>query len=158
MNSQFQCYLADEEATKAIAVVFASCLHAPLIVTFSGQIGAGKTTFIRAMLRELGVDSAIKSPTFSIVENYSTTNAQINHFDLYRISSIDELNYIGFRDYFEENAICCIEWPEKAGIYLENVDLGFTLALKGNGRELIATSYTSNGEKILSCFKEKWNI
>lgn len=149
MISTYTIDLPNEQATNHIAIEFASCLIAPLVVTFSGQIGAGKTAFIRAMLRELGIRSTIKSPTFSIVESYSATTFCIHHFDLYRISAQDELNYIGFRDYFLENAICCIEWPEKAGEYLDDIDINFSLDIKGTGRELKVSSYNPRANDIL---------
>lgn len=143
--------LPTELASEAIAARVAACLGSPLVLTFSGEIGAGKTTFIRAMLRCLGINSAIKSPTFSIVESYQGTNLQIHHFDLYRIHDEAELDYIGFRDYFRDNAICCIEWPERAVSYLAEADLRFTLRMKGVGREMRLNAFSPAGAAILSC-------
>ncbi len=139
----------DERATEQMAGRMAACLVAPLVLTFSGEIGAGKTTFIRAMLRAFGVRSAIKSPTFSLVESYQSNCLQIHHFDLYRIHDAQELDYIGFRDYFAENAVCCIEWPQR--ITLDKVDIAFRLALKGAGRELHADALSAAGVEILRC-------
>lgn len=149
MNSSID--LPDECASEQMAKRMASCLIAPLVLTFSGDIGAGKTFFIRAMLRALGVQSAIKSPTFSLVESYQPGGLQIHHFDLYRIHNAEELDYIGFRDYFAENAVCCIEWPQR--ITLDKVDIAFTLALKGAGRELHANALSSAGVEILRCMQ-----
>ena len=151
MNKNLVIDLPAEQATEQVAKRFASFLVSPLVLTYRGEIGAGKTTFIRAMLRALGVNSAIKSPTFSLVESYSTLHLQIHHFDLYRINDEAELDYIGFRDYFAENAICCIEWPERAAHYLDRVDVGFTLVTKGAGRELNAQALSSAGVELLSC-------
>ena len=147
--------LPNEAATECLAKRCAAYLVSPLLLTFTGEIGAGKTTFIRAMLRALGVSAAIKSPTFSIVESYQLSSLHIHHFDLYRIHDQAELEYIGFRDYFTNNAICCIEWPEQASHYLETADIGFTLVLKGAGRELHAHAFSSAGIKILSCLAGK---
>ena len=143
--------LPTELASEKQAAGIAACLVSPLVLTFSGEIGTGKTTFIRAMLRSLGVHSAIKSPTFSLVESYQAGPLQIHHFDLYRIHDEAELDSIGFRDYFSANAVCCIEWPERAPRYLSCVDVGFSLGLKGAGREMQIHAFSSAGAAVLSC-------
>jgi len=143
--------LPTELITEQIAKRFASCLVSPLVLTFTGEIGAGKTTFIRATLRALGVTSAIKSPTFSLVESYQVANLQLHHFDLYRIHDETELDYIGFRDFFAGSSIFFIEWPENARHYLELADISFSLVTKGAGRELHAQAFSSAGVEILSC-------
>ena len=125
-------------------------LKAPLVFTFSGEIGAGKTTIIRAMLRSLGVTSSIKSPTFSLVESYACNNLHIHHFDLYRIHHEDELDYLGFRDYFSQHSICCIEWPEHAGNALPIVDIRFNLSIKGAGREVQINGIKRSWQKNFS--------
>ena len=142
--------LETEQATEALATTFAACLTAPLVITFSGDIGAGKTTFIRALLRSLGIKSAIKSPTFSLVESYQTELANVHHFDLYRILDEAELDYIGFRDYFDEQAVCCIEWPERLGQYLQLADVSITMRLKGAGREMQLLSVSEAGTVFLA--------
>ncbi len=145
--------LPDEQASERIAARLAVCLSSPLVLTFSGEIGAGKTTLIRAMLRSLGVRTAIKSPTFSLIESYQTNQMHIHHFDLYRIQDETELDYIGFRDYFESDAVCCIEWPERAPGYLSDTDVNFTLGLKGAGREMQINAFTSAGAAVMSCLE-----
>ena len=143
--------LPTESASVEMAKCLASCLKAPLVLTFSGEIGTGKTTFIRAMLRAIGENSAIKSPTFSLVESYLCSDVQIHHFDLYRIHDETELECMGFRDYFTSNAICCIEWPERAGSYLLKTDIAFSLTLKRVGRQMQVDALSSAGVAILSC-------
>lgn len=145
--------LATECSSAQFATQFAAYLTQPLIMTFRGNIGAGKTTLIRAMLRALGVTSAIKSPTFSLVESYQTKSFQIHHFDLYRIGDESELEYIGFRDYFSQDAVCCIEWPERIANGVGGVDLDFSLSLKGNGRTLQITAFSSKGDLIVTNLK-----
>jgi tRNA threonylcarbamoyladenosine biosynthesis protein TsaE len=142
--------LADEHASEEFAVRLASLLRPPLIITFSGDLGAGKTTIIRAMLKHLGVASAIKSPTFSLVESYLCQNIPIHHFDLYRIHHEDELEYLGFRDYFTQDSICCIEWAENAGRALPKTDICFKLSMKGAGREMQIATFSDAGKKILA--------
>lgn len=144
--------LANEQITEQIASDFAKVLSAPLVLGFSGEIGAGKTTFIRAMLRQLGIQGAIKSPTYTLVESYHTNDLHIHHFDLYRIQEETELEYIGFRDYFTAPAICCIEWPEQAQSELGCIDIQLTLKTKGMGRSLHIDAFTLNGCQVLSLF------
>lgn len=142
--------LPTERSSEIFASRLALCLVSPLVLTFKGDIGAGKTTIIRAMLRHLGVSSAIKSPTFSLVESYNIANFYIHHFDLYRIHDEAELEYFGFRDYLGDNTICCIEWPERAKNYQSLADIEFNLNLKKDGREMQIFALSSVGETIVS--------
>jgi tRNA threonylcarbamoyladenosine biosynthesis protein TsaE len=149
---QLSFVLHDENETEDIAKrIAASCLM-PLVVTFGGQLGVGKTTLIRFMLRALGVSGAIKSPTFSLVESYMIPSAvTIHHFDLYRIADEAELDYIGFRDYFSTNTLCCIEWPERAPHVLSLVDLHCSLAITDQAHRILTISAKSaNGLICLS--------
>ena len=143
--------LENEKASEELAERLAHCLSAPAIITFSGEIGTGKTTIIRAMLKRMGIRSAIKSPTFSLVESYQCMNFNVHHFDLYRIHQEDELEYIGFRDYFSDANVCCIEWAEHAGKALPNIDIRFKLSIKGAGRTMHIDALSDAGERILAC-------
>ncbi|MCL5271993.1 MAG: tRNA (adenosine(37)-N6)-threonylcarbamoyltransferase complex ATPase subunit type 1 TsaE [Gammaproteobacteria bacterium] len=143
--------LVNEQASIQFAERLASCLVAPLVLSFSGDIGAGKTTIVRAMLRSIGVESAIKSPTFSLVESYLCNNVPLHHFDLYRIHHEDELEYLGFRDYFTRESICFIEWAEHAGNALPQVDIRFKLSIKGAGRQMQINALSATGNRILVC-------
>lgn len=142
--------LPDEAATEQLAVRLAGLLSAPLVLGFSGEIGAGKTTFVRAMLRALGITGAIKSPTYALVESYTINDLHLHHFDLYRIQEDEELDYIGFRDYFTTPSICCIEWPERIQKGLGCIDLQLTLTMKGMGRELQIHAASPKGRHVLS--------
>jgi len=84
------------------------------IILFKGELGSGKTTLIKSMLKEIGVKDNITSPTFSVVNQYKISEILINHFDLYRLKSLKELDVIGFEEYLESGAVCFIEWPEIA--------------------------------------------
>lgn len=147
--------LANEIQTQTVAASFADCLTSPLVLTFSGEIGAGKTTFIRAMLHSLGIKAAVKSPTFSLVESYQLQQLQIHHFDLYRIQDETELDYIGFRDYFAADSLCCIEWPERVSYSLDFADINFAFTIINEGRLLTLSAFTPVGENMLSCFAGK---
>jgi tRNA threonylcarbamoyladenosine biosynthesis protein TsaE len=145
--------LPKERDTIEVATKMADCITQSSLVTFQGDIGAGKTTFIRAMLKAKGIKSAIKSPTFSLVESYTLQNLQIHHFDLYRIHNEEELELIGFRDYFTNDAICCIEWPEHGPSYIEKKDIECILTTLGEGRELTLIANTPEGKQSISCLE-----
>ncbi len=93
---------------------FVAAMDQNTVFAFRGKMGAGKTTFIKAVCEELGVEDAITSPTFSIVNEYrsDTTGELIYHFDFYRIEKLEEVYDMGFEDYFYSGALCFIEWPE----------------------------------------------
>ena len=110
------------------------------IVLLKGDLGSGKTTLVKSILKKLGVNDEIKSPTFSIVNEYDHPSGPIYHFDLYRIEKIDELDVIGFEEYIDNCNICFIEWPEVGmekifGNYMQ-INLGH---IDDNKREILIT-------------------
>lgn len=102
------------ENIREAAKQFVAAIDQSTVFAFYGKMGAGKTTFIKAICEELGVNDVITSPTFAIVNEYrsDTTNELIYHFDFYRIKKIDEVYDMGYEDYFYSGALCFIEWPE----------------------------------------------
>ena len=118
--------LIGEKETEDKAKNFASLIKGfknSLLINLIGNLGAGKTTFVRGLIQELGFDEFVKSPTFTIVESYESENLEVFHFDLYRIEDDRELQAIGVEDYLtEENAITLVEWPEKSKRYFNNPD------------------------------------
>ena len=150
-NKELVIPLDNEKTSEEFAGKLALHVSAPLILGFSGDIGTGKTTIIRSMLKQMGIESAIKSPTFSLVESYECQSITIHHFDLYRIHTEDELQYLGFRDFFKPDSICCIEWIEHAANLLPSIDIQFNLSIKGSGREMHLVASTVAGETILAC-------
>ena len=116
--------LIGEKETEDKAKNFASLIKGfknSLLINLIGNLGAGKTTFVRGLIQELGFDEFVKSPTFTIVESYESDNLKVFHFDLYRIEDDKELQAIGVEDYLtEENAITLVEWPEKSKRYFNN--------------------------------------
>lgn len=108
------------------------------IWTFNGEMGAGKTTLIKAICRQLGVTDEVSSPTFSLVNEYRTTNGnKVFHFDFYRIKSLEEAYDIGYEDYFESGSVCLIEWPEKIGPLLEQEEIfAINIAVIDNKRQI----------------------
>lgn len=154
-NKMITIELESEADSEHFAIQLAHCLVPQMLITLSGEIGTGKTTIIRALLKELGVKSAIKSPTFSLVESYDLDNLQIHHFDLYRLQNEEELEYLGFRDYFFNQNICIIEWAEHAGKILPRADIHLTLTMNGAGRSMLICIGSDAGEKILACLAGK---
>ena len=152
MATQAMFDVSTIHATEALAAHLAKLLVPPLTLTFRGNLGAGKTTLIRAMLRALQITGAVKSPTFSLVESYLLQDgvSQFHHFDLYRIEEEEELEYIGFRDYFSTQTICCIEWPERALHALRLIDIAFSFIFNEEGRFLHASASSAAGETLLS--------
>lgn len=142
--------LPNEQAANRFAGVLVEALIAPLVLGFQGDLGTGKTTLIRAMLRNLGVTGAIKSPTFAWVESYFLAHFVVHHFDLYRLSDDTTFDMLGFRDYFSSDAICCIEWPERDPSLATLIDLSFSLEICGNGRKLLVSALSKPGERVLS--------
>lgn len=121
-------YLPDDAATHSVGEKLGQLAKAPLRIYLSGPLGAGKTALVRAFLRALGVHGAVKSPSYALVEPYNFSNYSAYHFDFYRFFDQNEWQESGFRDYFEENAICLVEWPEKAGGLLPQADLEIKLS------------------------------
>ncbi len=138
MNKQEKQLLQTENDTERAGAQLAASLGAPAIIFLEGQLGAGKTTFVRGFLRALGYDGRVKSPTFTLVETYPLDDLMIAHFDLYRLKDAGELELMGIRDYFAEDAICLIEWASMAQHALPkpSVVCKLTLPLDGEGRLL----------------------
>ena len=113
-------YLNDTEATEQFGASLYKILPAKCVVFLQGDLGAGKTTLVRGFLRASGYNGTVKSPTYNIVEEYAIAQQAVFHFDLYRLSSPEELEWIGINDYFAQQSICFIEWPEKLSKLLEN--------------------------------------
>jgi tRNA threonylcarbamoyladenosine biosynthesis protein TsaE len=127
-----------------------------LQVQLNGDLGAGKTTLVRATLRALGHAGRVRSPTYTLVEPYSlateTGPLELYHFDLYRFADPAEWADAGFREYFDAGAICLVEWPQRAGGLLGVPDLEFTLEQEGEGRVLTARAFSETGKSCLeSC-------
>lgn len=120
------------------------------VIYLHGLLGAGKTTLVRGFLRNLKFIEKVKSPTYTLVETYELANQTIYHFDLYRINDPEELTYIGFADYFTDNHICFIEWPEQGDALLPNADLTIHFEFTGDHhRKLLITANSDPGEKII---------
>lgn len=156
--------LPDEAATEAFAARLAQTVVARMAqavpgkqglhVQLSGDLGAGKTTLVRALLRALGHAGRVKSPTYTLCEPYNIDTPYgrlpIYHFDLYRFADPTEWHDTGFREHFAGDALCLVEWPEKAGGLIGTPDLRLWLEPDGDGRRLMLSAYTPAGLACLN--------
>jgi tRNA threonylcarbamoyladenosine biosynthesis protein TsaE len=131
------------------AGLIAACDHGG-VITLSGELGTGKTTLVRGALEAEGVNQGVRSPTYTLVEYYPLHRFAVAHFDLYRLADAEELEYLGFRDYLNQQTLCLIEWPQRAGGYLHAVDLQIKLEYVTQGRRLEFSAGTKWGQQLVS--------
>ncbi|RYD15371.1 MAG: tRNA (adenosine(37)-N6)-threonylcarbamoyltransferase complex ATPase subunit type 1 TsaE [Lysobacteraceae bacterium] len=130
----------DEGALVDLARALAPALAAGGVVYLRGDLGAGKTTFARALLQALGVGERVKSPTYSLIESYRTGDLDIHHLDLYRIADPGELEWLGLDALWRPGSLVLVEWPQRGGDRLPAADLVLSLAHAGIRRDLVAES------------------
>lgn len=141
--------LPDEAATVALADRVARVIEAGLVIYLHGDLGAGKTSFARALLKALGVGERVKSPTYSLVESYRLPERTAWHLDLYRIADPGELEWLGLDALAEPSALVLVEWPERGAGALPAADLQVDLAYAGSGRKAAFSALTPRGATVL---------
>ena len=144
--SEVILFLADEEATVAFGQRLAQVTAGTGLIFLEGNLGAGKTTLSRGIIRGLGHTGAVKSPTFTLVEPYEIGAVRAFHFDLYRLVDPEELEYMGIRDYFDDDALCLIEWPDKGTGFLPKPDMTITITPHETGRQLKLLPQSARGQ------------
>lgn len=142
--------LRDEASQVAFGEALGHALEGRGCVFLQGELGAGKTTLSRGILRAYGYQGAVKSPTYTLVEPYELGGTQVHHFDLYRLGDPEELEFIGARDLFSEDSLCLVEWPSRGEGWLPLADLTVTLSVVGTGREANVVAGTPHGDHVLS--------
>ena len=156
---QLEYFLPDEAATIAIGTALAQVLlsakkQQALVVYLNGDLGAGKTTLTRGFVRGMGHQGNVKSPTYTIVEPYELGRWRVFHFDLYRLADAEELEYMGIRDYFNDDCCCFIEWPEKGTGLLAKEDLTINMAYQDEQRVIELQAESSHGEQVLTALAQ----
>lgn len=143
--------LSDENAMAALAARLALCLAPGWVVHLVGPLGAGKTTFVRAILRALGHTGPVKSPTYGLVELYPVSGLNLYHFDFYRFATPEEFYAAGLEEYFDGTGVCLVEWPEKAAALAPGADLTITIEPRPDGsREVRLTASTPRARQCLN--------
>ncbi len=143
-----------EQQTQDLAKSLAKYCSNSLVIYLEGNLGAGKTTLCRYFIEALGHKGPVKSPTYTLVEAYTQLSMPVFHFDLYRLSGPEELEDLGFRDYFDQPAVILIEWPERAGHYLPQPDLCCYITLSRQTRNIQFEAHTESGHQLLQQLNE----
>ena len=146
-------FLPAEADTLAFGAALVPCLKPGLVVYLSGELGAGKTTLARGILRELGYTGNVKSPSFALVELYKVSRLYLYHFDFYRFDDPRELGEAGFREHFGPDAVCLVEWPENAAGALPPADIRIEMKIAGTGRHVEMHADTESGRLCLERFE-----
>ena len=149
MATQFNVALPDEAATLALGAALAIEARPDRVLHLSGELGAGKTTLVRGLLRALGYTGRVKSPTYTLVELYVVSALSLYHFDFYRFNDPSEWLSSGFREAFNPESLCIVEWPERAAGLLSAPDVSVHLEYAVDGRRAALRAHTPAGEAWL---------
>ncbi|TVP48861.1 MAG: tRNA (adenosine(37)-N6)-threonylcarbamoyltransferase complex ATPase subunit type 1 TsaE [Halomonas sp.] len=145
-----QVQLNNEDAHVGFGVALGHALEGRGLVYLEGELGAGKTTLSRGILRAYGYQGAVKSPTYTLVEPYDLGEHRVYHIDLYRLADPEELEFIGGRDVLADDALVLIEWPSRGEGWLPSPDLRLVLEVVAQGRLATLTACNGKGEQVLA--------
>ena len=142
-------HLATADDMEALGGKFAKACPVSARIYLQGQLGAGKTTWVRGFLRGMDYTGKVKSPTYTLVESYQLHDRLIHHLDLYRIKDPVELEIIGVRDYLDDTCIALVEWPERGGRLLGQPDVLIQINVQGHDREVTMSSASTTGQRMV---------
>ncbi|RLV61320.1 tRNA (adenosine(37)-N6)-threonylcarbamoyltransferase complex ATPase subunit type 1 TsaE [Parashewanella curva] len=145
--------LTNEDETVALGRQLSALITPPLTLYLTGDLGAGKTTFSRGLIQSLGHQGAVKSPTYTLVEPYELPSMRVFHFDLYRLMDPEELEFMGIRDYFSDDCLCIVEWPDRGHGLLPEADVHLHIDYMEEGRTLRMDAITSKGKILIEQLK-----
>lgn len=148
--------LPDEAATLRLGAALAQGARNGLVLHLIGELGAGKTTLVRGLLGALGYRGRVKSPTYTLVEPYNLSKLYLYHFDFYRFKDKSEWLNSGFQEHFGPEAVCVVEWPERAGEAIAPPDLKIRLGYEGTGRAALLEARSPQGEAWLAAALSRW--
>ncbi|HQT26120.1 MAG TPA: tRNA (adenosine(37)-N6)-threonylcarbamoyltransferase complex ATPase subunit type 1 TsaE [Burkholderiales bacterium] len=151
---EISLHLRDENETIALGKKIARVLRPGLVIHLEGELGAGKTALVRSMLKAMGHTGKVKSPTYALVELYTISRLHLYHFDLYRFDNPEEWNDSGFREYFNPESICFVEWPERGGKLLPEPDIRISLGFEGEGRHVEIDAISEAGRQCVKRLKD----
>ncbi|MDH3321051.1 MAG: tRNA (adenosine(37)-N6)-threonylcarbamoyltransferase complex ATPase subunit type 1 TsaE [Betaproteobacteria bacterium] len=157
MGPESSLELAGEPATLRLGAALAGGLAPGRVLHLSGELGSGKTTLVRGLLRELGHTGRVKSPSYPLVELYVISSLNLYHFDFYRFKDRSEWLESGFREYFNAQTACIVEWPERAGELLPPADLAIRLEIAGDGRRAWLSAGTPGGAAWLAHSRQRFS-
>jgi tRNA threonylcarbamoyladenosine biosynthesis protein TsaE len=146
--------LPDADATLRAGAALSRALRGGMVVTIEGDLGAGKTTLVRGMLRGMGFEGAVKSPTYTLVEHYPFSSIYFYHFDFYRLANADEWEGAGLAECFRDDSVCVIEWPERVRDRIPAADLALALAHAAHGRTLTVRPTSEAGERCEAALRQ----
>ncbi|MCA1771259.1 MAG: tRNA (adenosine(37)-N6)-threonylcarbamoyltransferase complex ATPase subunit type 1 TsaE [Halomonas sp.] len=150
-----QVQLDNEQAQVAFGETLGNVLQGRGRIYLEGDLGAGKTTLTRGVLRAYGYLGAVKSPTYTLVEPYELAGQRLYHLDLYRLSDPEELEFIGGRDILADDALCLVEWPSRGEGWLPTPDIRLQLSVEEPGRRAQLSAGSDFGERVLSTLGDR---
>ncbi|MGI9227583.1 MAG: tRNA (adenosine(37)-N6)-threonylcarbamoyltransferase complex ATPase subunit type 1 TsaE [Gammaproteobacteria bacterium] len=156
-NDAITYHVESESITLQLGAKIAAILRPGLIIFLNGNLGAGKTTFARGVLRGLGYQGKVKSPTYNLVELYNFSRLYFYHFDFYRFDDPIEWEEAGFREYFNKDSICLVEWPEKVGKLLPKADIQIFINVIETARNIEILAGTEAGRQCLNEWQAQKN-
>lgn len=143
-------FLPEEQATLELGGKLAAAIVPGLFIALSGDLGSGKTTLARGILRGLGYQGRVKSPTYTLVELYKVSRLNLYHFDFYRFDDPGEFLEAGFQECFDGNNVCLVEWPERVQGLLPQADLDIGISIEDDGRRISISADTELGKHCLA--------